>query len=385
MLKHNRTLLLTLFVIGSISLAFIPFQVVWGQPERRCGRQSTLPLQGTFWVAQGRESNINTITFQADDANRIDHATISQVTQADLRTNSIFDRLPLQGGNLLAVLQQPPNNTRRDDIKTLRIFTHNGGVITLPENQRSDTLFWWHLLPKSEPNQFGIFGYAFGGSAFIVDVTFSADEFTIGEPHYLPFRFSPLTAQRLSISPDGAYISYKQPTESGELESFIYSLLEDRYIWRAPYNIDALIPVIWIPDSRIIAVVSSITRETDNQLVQISRSGESSVLIDLPTTYGAEVSLLPGGKALSSTQIAFMLNISRGQSFQLFMLDLMTQQFTDLCYSSETATGIVGVTPEGNILLKGNSSRFTIISPQTSDYDYLDLDGQFLIWLPLAE
>jgi WD40 repeat protein len=352
---------------------------IWAQTEQRCGREIPADIQGTFW-SSGRNRGVTTVAPAVFNDNQVASTNAAIAAQTEMRITFPFDLTSLQNGTALAALQQPRSSSRSDDEKTLSIFTQDGQVITLSDAQKPNSMHWWRLIPEREPYHFSIFGYDDETTAFVVDMRWSPNGITVGQPQYLPFEFYPMQFYwaMLSTSPDGEFVAYIHPTQTNGLEFFIYSLTENRYIWRAPYDGNAFASIIWTPDSQVVGVVSGTTPETQDQLIAVDRNGESSLLVDLSTIYGEGVSVLPlSGIALSSNQVAFLLNSPQQdtQSFatRLALLDLESRQITDLCYSTTSELLPLGVI-DGNIILEDTSARQIVaISAQTGDYSYIDL------------
>lgn len=374
---HKMTFVL---LISAILLPTMPLaQSVWAQSEQRCGREVPANLRGTFWSIVAHRG-VTTAALSVIKGDQVESINTTTATRTELPINFPFDQVPLRNGTALATLQQPANSDRRDDEKILSIFAQGGQVITLSEDQKPDSLHWWRLLPEREPDSFGIFGYNNEATAFIVEANWSPDGITVGQPQYLPFEFYPIEFYwaMLAISPNWEFVAYIQPTPTNQLEFFIYSLSENRYIWRTLYDNNAFASIFWTPDSSLIGVVSGMTPEAQDQLIGVDRNGESNLLADLSTVYGDGVVVRPlSGVVLSSNEVAFLLNSPQQgtQSFttRLVLLDLEGQQIVDLCYSHPATLRILGTSGDNVILGNSTARQIVVISAQTGDYSYINL------------
>ncbi|MBZ0275119.1 MAG: hypothetical protein K8I60_03175 [Anaerolineae bacterium] len=292
------------------------------------------------------------------------------------------DSLILPGMNALAWLSQP-RNARRDAEKHLSVIKADGTWFELPPSENRSALHWWKLLPEREAGHFGVFGYDNDARAFIMNVFLSENGLQTGDLRYLPFQFNPndFYWHWLSIAPDWEYVGYVQGGAEG-FDYFIYDTVDERFIWQTPYDGAGIVNVIWSQDAEWIALVSGVTQETASQIMSIHHDGTVTLLADLAAIFGDQAFIVNAAPQSSSTGLAAFWVDSPSDGIdasKLILLDLMTGNLIDLCLT--TVEMPLTWDSSGAYLLfqvHDHPGRLTILSTQTGDYRYLDIEGDLI-------
>lgn len=271
--KHFERIL----IVGVLAGLLVSLIQAQSQPVQRCGQEvaATPPVSiwlGNFDTDQVQLADIAGSTIRAGHSFPLSYVR-SEIRRIDA---DIFISLRRESGYAGAV----------------SILLPSGSVLTR-ENTTPD-IYWHQLAGSSQPGQFSIFAYDYDTRAYLIDATFTSEGIQISEPRLLPFNFNDESfyAIMLYISPTGEYIGYVRlsPDENAVWEYFIYSVAADRFVWRAPYDGDGLVSLIWMPeDSEWIAIVAGTTKETASLLTGIDRNGSAQPLLNLAELYGERV------------------------------------------------------------------------------------------------
>jgi hypothetical protein len=346
-----------------------------------CGQPEELNLDIRLWetIAIQSESRFDVLTIEQSV---ITHDSPSITTSPESASKFPFDQMTIANGTALAALEQPISGSRRDDEKQLRIYTLEGEVFTLSDQEIPTNVRFWRLMSENELGNFSVFGYSNQGNATITQISFSEQGLMVGETQLLPFEFSPnhFYWAMLSISPDNEYISYIQERENevGQLDYFIYDVSDNERIWQMPYNANNFASVIWIQNLNLIGLVYGMTPETTDQLIAVYTNGTSEIIADLGTTISNDTFVMPlsGVKISSQNAVFFVRHGTQSSDFtyNLMSLDLSSYELVDLCQSWAEMPTILGSIADKIVLHDTSNDQIIVISADTGDYTIVTFD-----------
>lgn len=321
-------LILALFSVVSLDKAQENQQVV-----QKCGIDQTFNPLPAFWV-----NTPSSNTAVADVQQRGIRLEVPLIQSAEASPSLPFSTVVLYEGSVLVSLiaprlsgsdDQPMVHTRHLAFSSI---DPRFDPITLPPHPEG--LYWWLLIPETEPGRFGIFGWNPAISAFILSVTLDETGFTLGEPRYLPFDFHPVGRYYPSISDDGNFLAITRfiSGESG-YDYLIYSVQEERFIWQAPWDFESIPPLaIWAsPMQSHVALVSNLSRETEGQLLRIYANGATEAALDLNAYLGTSSKVLQGVELANGTLLLRVQMDDGVTESQVFLFDPIEKTLSNLC------------------------------------------------------